>query len=47
VFGSDARSPEELENIEVGVRTARRGWITRVEGRTRWPMRRKAAAKDM
>jgi DNA polymerase (family X) len=41
VFGSDARSPEEMENMEVGVRTARRGWITREQGRTEFPVQRK------
>ena len=41
VFGSDARSPEEMDNIEVGIRTARRGWITREQGRTEWPVKRK------
>ncbi|HYV51275.1 MAG TPA: DNA polymerase/3'-5' exonuclease PolX [Dongiaceae bacterium] len=47
VFGSDARSPDEMENMEVGIRTARRGWITRAEGRTKWPVRRKAAGRGM
>jgi histidinol phosphatase-like PHP family hydrolase len=42
VFGSDARSPEEMENMEVGVRTARRGWVSREQGRTELPVRRKA-----
>jgi len=41
VFGSDARAPEEMENIEVGVRTARRGWMTREQGKTEFPVRRK------
>src|SRR5262245_40815772 len=41
VFGSDARSPEDMDNMEVGVRTARRGWMTREQGGTELPVRRK------
>jgi len=41
MFGSDARSPEEMEHMEIGIRTARRAWITRDQGRTQLPVRRK------
>ncbi|HET9232626.1 MAG TPA: DNA polymerase/3'-5' exonuclease PolX, partial [Candidatus Eisenbacteria bacterium] len=43
VFGSDARSPEEMDYMEVGIRTARRGWVTREHGRTELPVARKGA----
>jgi DNA polymerase (family X) len=45
LFGTDARSPEEMENIDVGVRTARRGWISRDQGRTELPVKWKALSR--
>jgi len=41
MFGSDARSPEDMEHMEIGIRTARSAWITRDQGRTQLPVRRK------